>query len=163
MLTWFNIFIKLPSIQPHPTYLPTSKICRVGLYTELFYAIIPTLVPCFLQIYISLHLCNVFSLVLYTCLVTYNQSVLVVLIFWSFALCQTTIFFFLFPARIPIHKTFPCTQVTLSFSSSTTTTVATFSYLVLSKGTFTMCLLVEWVSSTRQKMIVSASIVYVTK
>jgi len=30
-------------MQPHPTYLPTSKICRVELCTELFYAIIPTL------------------------------------------------------------------------------------------------------------------------
>ena len=26
------------------------KICRVGVYTELFYAIIPTLFPCFLLI-----------------------------------------------------------------------------------------------------------------
>jgi len=41
-------FIK-DSIQLHPTYLPTSKICRVELCTELFYAIIPTF-PCFLLI-----------------------------------------------------------------------------------------------------------------
>jgi len=35
-----------------------GKICRVGLYTELFYAIIPTLFLCFLLIcypYILLH------------------------------------------------------------------------------------------------------------
>ena len=38
------------SIQPHPTYLSTLKICRVGLCTELFYAIIPTLFLCFLLI-----------------------------------------------------------------------------------------------------------------
>ena len=38
------------SIQPHPTYLSTSKICRVELCTELFYAIIPTLFLCFLLI-----------------------------------------------------------------------------------------------------------------
>jgi len=46
------------SIQPHPTYPPTSKICRVELCTELFYAIIPTLFLCFLLIcypYILLH------------------------------------------------------------------------------------------------------------
>ena len=35
---------------PHPTYLFMLKMCRVGLYTELFYAIIPTLLPCFLLI-----------------------------------------------------------------------------------------------------------------
>jgi len=35
---------------PHPTYLPTSKICRVELCTELYYAIIPTLFLCFLLI-----------------------------------------------------------------------------------------------------------------
>ena len=49
-------FIK-DSIQPHPTYLPISKICRVELCTELFYAIIPTFL-CFLLIcypYILLH------------------------------------------------------------------------------------------------------------
>ena len=49
-------FIK-DTIQPHPTYLPTSKICRVELCTELFYAIIPTFL-CFLLIcypYILLH------------------------------------------------------------------------------------------------------------
>jgi len=37
---------------------PTTKICRVGLYTELFYAIIPTLFLCILLIcypYIFLH------------------------------------------------------------------------------------------------------------
>jgi len=38
------------SIQLHPTYLPTSKICRVELCTELFYAIIPALFLCFLLI-----------------------------------------------------------------------------------------------------------------
>jgi len=50
--------IKQFSIQPHPTYLSTSKICRVELCTELFYAIIPTLSLCFLLIcypYILLH------------------------------------------------------------------------------------------------------------
>jgi len=31
-------------------YHSTLKICRVELYTELFYAIIPTLFPCFLLI-----------------------------------------------------------------------------------------------------------------
>ena len=49
--------IKQFSIQPHPTYLPTSKICRAKLCTELFYAIISTLFLCFLLIcypYISL-------------------------------------------------------------------------------------------------------------
>jgi len=46
------------SIQPHPTYLPASNICRVELCTELFYAIIPTLFLYFLLIcypYILLH------------------------------------------------------------------------------------------------------------
>ena len=35
-----------------------ERICKVGLHTELFYAIIPTLFPCFLLIYypyVSLH------------------------------------------------------------------------------------------------------------
>jgi len=52
--------IKLFSIQPYPTYFPTLKICRVGLYTELFYAIIPTLFPCFLLICYLYILFNVF-------------------------------------------------------------------------------------------------------
>jgi len=51
------------SIQPYPTYLypiylSTLRICKVGLYTELFYAIVSTLFPCFLLIcypYILLH------------------------------------------------------------------------------------------------------------
>jgi len=52
--------VKQFSIQPHPTYLSTLKICRVELCTELFYAIIdiPTLFLCFLLVYcpyISLH------------------------------------------------------------------------------------------------------------
>ena len=37
-------------IQPHPTYLPKLQICRVGLYTERFDAVIPTLFLCFLLI-----------------------------------------------------------------------------------------------------------------
>ena len=40
--------IKQFSVQPHPTYLSTLKICRVKLCT--FYAIIPTLFLCFLLI-----------------------------------------------------------------------------------------------------------------
>ena len=49
--------------QLHPTYLWCGKICRVGLYTELFYAIIPTLFLCFLLIccpYILLHFNHTF-------------------------------------------------------------------------------------------------------
>jgi len=34
-----------------PTYLFMLKICRVGLYTELFYAIINTLFPCFFMFF----------------------------------------------------------------------------------------------------------------
>jgi len=34
--------IKQFSVQPHPTYLSTLKICRVELCRELFYAMIPT-------------------------------------------------------------------------------------------------------------------------
>ena len=45
--------IKLFSIQPYPIYLSLLKICRVGLHTELFHVIIPTLFSCFL---LSLHL-----------------------------------------------------------------------------------------------------------
>ena len=37
----------------HPTHLFTSKIHRVGLYTKLLYAIIPTLFPCFFGIHQS--------------------------------------------------------------------------------------------------------------
>ena len=40
----------IKNVHPHPTYLSTSKICRVELCTELFYAIIPTLFLCFLLI-----------------------------------------------------------------------------------------------------------------
>ena len=53
------------SIQPHPTYRSTLKICRVELYTELFHAVHPTLFLCFLLIcypYILLNF-NVFILV----------------------------------------------------------------------------------------------------
>ena len=60
------IIIIIIIIWPHPTYLPTSKICRMELCTELFYAIIPTLFLCFLLIcypYILLHF-NVFFFIL---------------------------------------------------------------------------------------------------
>ena len=52
--------IKQLTMQPHRTYLFMLKICRVGLYIELLYAIIPTWFPCFLLFsypYISLHFC----------------------------------------------------------------------------------------------------------
>jgi len=48
------------SIQPHPTYLSTLKICRVGLCTELFYAIIPTCFYVFWWFDILLYFINVF-------------------------------------------------------------------------------------------------------
>jgi len=49
--------IKQFSIQHRPTYLSMLKICRVGLCTELFCAIIPTLFLCFLLIsYPYIHL-----------------------------------------------------------------------------------------------------------
>ena len=35
---------------------PLLKICSMGLYTELFYAIIPTLLSCFFADLLSLHL-----------------------------------------------------------------------------------------------------------
>ena len=41
----------------YPAYLFALKICRVWLYTELFYAIIPTLFLCFLPICYPLHFC----------------------------------------------------------------------------------------------------------
>jgi len=44
------------STQLHPTYLYCGKICRVGLYTELFYAIVPTLFLSFFADLLSLHL-----------------------------------------------------------------------------------------------------------
>jgi len=45
------------STQLHPTYLKCGNIYRVGLYTELFYAIIPTLFLyiCFFADLLSLH------------------------------------------------------------------------------------------------------------
>jgi len=53
------------SIQPHPTYLSTLKICRVELCTELFYAIIPTFFYafCWSAIPTSCYTFNVFILV----------------------------------------------------------------------------------------------------
>jgi len=42
--------VKLEKQKNHPTYLSTSKVCRVELCTELFYAFIPTLFLCFLLI-----------------------------------------------------------------------------------------------------------------
>jgi len=39
------------STQLHPTYLWCGKMCRVRLFTELLYAIIPTLFLCFLLIW----------------------------------------------------------------------------------------------------------------
>ena len=40
--------IKQFSIQIHTVHIFNMDICRVGLYTELFHAIIHTLFPCFL-------------------------------------------------------------------------------------------------------------------
>ena len=57
-LSYRDDSIRQFSIQPHPTYLSTLKICRVELCTELFYAIIPILFLRFLLIcypYVLLH------------------------------------------------------------------------------------------------------------
>ena len=57
--------IKLFSTQLHPKHF-NVEICRVGLYTELFYAIVPALFLRFLLIcypYISSHLLMLFILV----------------------------------------------------------------------------------------------------
>jgi len=48
--------IKQFSIQPHLHIFNGGKICRVKLCTELFYAIIHNLFPCFLLICYSPHL-----------------------------------------------------------------------------------------------------------
>jgi len=52
--TEINITANQFSIQPHLTYLSTSKICRVELCTELFYAIIPTLFLCYHSYLVSM-------------------------------------------------------------------------------------------------------------
>ena len=52
---WETVFTPPPNIHFIIIHVLCEKICRVGLYAELSYAIIPTLFPCFFAVPISLY------------------------------------------------------------------------------------------------------------